>query len=158
MQSILPMHRSPRRGARTRNATSCRSPAVSGKARCPMHGELLAAARNQNARKHGRYSGETIRARRYVAALARWSRETLSEIKESQRWRAVRRMGTADRSRRSLLKATRTGDPRGLASYLGKACGGAAALTEPLHSARPSARRIAAPARMSWSVASRRSS
>jgi hypothetical protein len=86
--STLAMHQSPRCGARTRNATACQAPAVSGKARCRMHGGAAGSGApkgNRNARKHGRYSAETIRARRYVAALARWSRETLREIKETQR-------------------------------------------------------------------------
>ena len=37
MQSRLPMHRSPRCGARTRNGTPCRSPAMPN-GRCRMHG------------------------------------------------------------------------------------------------------------------------
>ena len=58
----LPMHQSPRCGARTRAGSPCQSPAVSGKQRCRMHGGAKgsgAPAGNRNALKHGRYSHET---------------------------------------------------------------------------------------------------
>jgi hypothetical protein len=70
----LPMHQTPRCGARTRQGTSCRQPAVTGKVRCRMHGGtdgIGAPCGNQNAWKHGRYTAEAIAQRREVAALIR---------------------------------------------------------------------------------------
>jgi glucans biosynthesis protein len=51
-------HLSRRCGAKTRNGTECRSPAVRGKRRCRMHGGNSPGAPrcNQNALKHGRYT------------------------------------------------------------------------------------------------------
>jgi hypothetical protein len=55
MQSRLPMHRSPRCGARTRNGSRCQSPAMPN-SRCRMHGGMSPGAPkgNKNAFKHGR--------------------------------------------------------------------------------------------------------
>lgn len=70
------MHRSPRCGARTRNGTPCRAPAVNGKKRCRMHGGAHgsgAPKRNKNALKHGghtRLAREDRRARRSMIAGA----------------------------------------------------------------------------------------
>ena len=53
------MHQSPRCGAKTRSGSPCKSPAVSGKARCRMHGGAAGSGGqpgNRNALKHGRYS------------------------------------------------------------------------------------------------------
>ena len=59
MRSKLPMHRSPRCGARTRNRKSCQAPAMPN-GRCRMHGGLSPGAPkgNKNALKHGRMMGE----------------------------------------------------------------------------------------------------
>ena len=72
MQSRLPMHRSPRCGARTRSGSRCRSPAMPN-GRCRMHGGMSPGAPkgNKNALKHGRYTAEAIARRREVAALIR---------------------------------------------------------------------------------------
>ncbi|MGZ8415644.1 MAG: HGGxSTG domain-containing protein [Methyloceanibacter sp.] len=79
MQSRLPMHLSPRCGAKTRNGTRCKSPAMNN-GRCRMHGGKSTGApkENKNALKHGRYSaGERTRKRslsellRVMKALAR---------------------------------------------------------------------------------------
>ena len=72
MQSRLPMHRSPRCGARTRAGRPCRSPAMPN-GRCRLHGGLSPGAPkgNKNALKHGRYTAEAIASRREVAALIR---------------------------------------------------------------------------------------
>lgn len=67
-----PMRASPRCGARTRKGTPCQAPAVSGKARCRMHGGARgsgAPVGNQNALKHGNYTRETLAFRKHVSEL-----------------------------------------------------------------------------------------
>ena len=63
MQSKLPMHLSPRCGARTRNGSECQSPAMPN-GRCRMHGGKSPGAPkgNRNAWKHGHYSAELSRS------------------------------------------------------------------------------------------------
>ena len=54
-----PMRASRRCGARTRSGTPCQAPAVSGKARCRMHGGARGSGApigNTNALKHGMYT------------------------------------------------------------------------------------------------------
>jgi uncharacterized protein YjcR len=70
MQSKLPMHLSPRCGARTRSGSRCQSPAMPN-GRCRMHGGLSPGAPkgNRNAFKHGRYTAEAIARRREIAEL-----------------------------------------------------------------------------------------
>ena len=65
----LPMHRSPRCGARTRMAAPCQSPAMPN-GRCRMHGGKSPGAPkgNRNAFRHGRYSGQ-MRAMRALARI-----------------------------------------------------------------------------------------
>ena len=72
MQSKLPMHLSPRCGAKTRSGSQCQSPAMPN-GRCRMHGGMSSGAPkgNKNAFKHGRYTAEAIALRRDVAALLR---------------------------------------------------------------------------------------
>jgi len=72
MQSRLPMHRSPRCGARTRTGSPCRSPAMAN-GRGRLHGGLSPGAPkgNRNALKHGCYTAEALASRREVAALIR---------------------------------------------------------------------------------------
>jgi hypothetical protein len=71
MQSKSPMHLSRRCGARTRRGSRCQSPAMPN-GRCRLHGGKSPGAPkgNINAFKHGRYSAETIEARRKIAATA----------------------------------------------------------------------------------------
>jgi hypothetical protein len=67
-----PMLASPRCGAKTRCCGSCRSPAVRGKRRCRMHGGAPgsgAPSGNQNARRHGLFTGEAIAERRQIRVL-----------------------------------------------------------------------------------------
>ena len=81
----LPMHQSPRCHARTRQGTPCRQPAVTGKARCRMHGGADgggAPEGNRNALKHGHYTAEAIAQRREVAALIRACREQLGSMRD----------------------------------------------------------------------------
>ena len=79
-----PMLASPRCGARIRSGGSCRSPAVRGKRRCRMHGgapESGAPRRNQNARKHGRFTRAAIAERKQIHALLADARKLLQELK-----------------------------------------------------------------------------
>jgi hypothetical protein len=81
---LLPMNQAPLCAAWTRRGAPCRSPAVSGKARCRMHGGtdgIGAPPGNRNAWKHGRYTAEAIARRREVAALVRACREQLNVMR-----------------------------------------------------------------------------
>jgi uncharacterized protein YjcR len=77
------MRASPRCGAKTRAGTDCQAPAVTGKARCRMHGGAKGSGAprgNQNAFKHGMYTRDTIAMRKEINALMRQARETLREV------------------------------------------------------------------------------
>ena len=79
----LPMDRTRRCGARTRDGNPCRSPAVRGKRRCRMHGGAAGSGApigNKNALRHGHYMAEAIAERRALAALIRSSRATLADL------------------------------------------------------------------------------
>jgi uncharacterized protein YjcR len=67
-------------GARTRGGTSCLGPAMPN-GRCRMHGGKSPGAPkgNRNAWKHGHYSAESVKLRRYVQALARLAAKTLAD-------------------------------------------------------------------------------
>jgi hypothetical protein len=59
LRNTVPMLSSPRCGAKTRSGQACRSPAVSGKKRCRMHGGAQGSGAplgNQNALKSGRFT------------------------------------------------------------------------------------------------------
>ena len=78
-----PMLASPRCGAKTRSGGSCRSPVVSGKKRCRMHGDAPgsgASDHNQNALKHGLFTKGAIEERKQVQALIGQSRKLLQDI------------------------------------------------------------------------------
>jgi uncharacterized protein YjcR len=85
MQSKLPMHRSPRCGAKTRTGTPCRSPAMTN-GRCRMHGGKSPGAPkgNANARKHGFYSAEAIANRREISALIREMKGFVGSVEEHE--------------------------------------------------------------------------
>ena len=72
MQSKLPMHLSPRCGARTRTGRQCRSPAMRN-GRCRMHGGGSPGAPkgNRNAFKHGYYAADALERRRGIVELVR---------------------------------------------------------------------------------------
>jgi uncharacterized protein YjcR len=72
MRSKLPMHLTPRCGARTRGGNSCRAPAMPN-GRCRMHGGPSPGAPkgNKNALKHGLYTAEAIAQRREMSAWMR---------------------------------------------------------------------------------------
>ena len=79
----LPMHLSPRCGARTRSGKVCRSPVVRGKRRCRMHGGAAGSGApigNKNAFQHGYYTAEAIARRRGLAELIRQSRAFLAKL------------------------------------------------------------------------------
>ncbi|WP_287437215.1 HGGxSTG domain-containing protein [Maritimibacter sp.] len=72
---------SPRCGAKTRSGTPCKSPAVSGRARCRMHGGSSgsgAPAGNRNAFKHGLYSKEV----QEIRALGRERSEAYARLRK----------------------------------------------------------------------------
>ena len=81
MQSKLPMHLSPRCGAKTRKGSPCQSPAMPN-GRCRMHGGKSPGAPkgNRNAWKHGRYSAESLQARRLLNAFVRVAKRTIEGI------------------------------------------------------------------------------
>ena len=79
-----PMLASPRCGAKTRSGGSCRSPAVRGKRRCRMHGGAPgsgAPRANQNARRHGLFTGDAIAERKQIQALLGEARKLLQTMK-----------------------------------------------------------------------------
>ena len=79
----LPMHLSPRCGARTRKGTDCLAPAVTGKRRCRMHGGAEGSGApegNKNALKHGLYTRQALEERRRLRKLVADARKTLKEL------------------------------------------------------------------------------
>ena len=68
----LPMHCSPRCGAKTRNGRRCQSPAMRN-GRYRMHGGPSPGAPkgNKNALKHGLYTADAIALRRLLASIRR---------------------------------------------------------------------------------------
>lgn len=77
------LNASPRCGAKTRSGKSCRAPAVSGKARCRMHGGASGSGApkgNTNALKHGYYSAEAKEMRRLIGNLSRKTREIIDDM------------------------------------------------------------------------------
>jgi len=82
-QRLSRMNQAPRCGARTRNGSPCRSPAVRGKRRCRMHGGAAGSggqAGNRNALKHGMRTAEVAGLRRAVRELLRGARELVEEV------------------------------------------------------------------------------
>jgi hypothetical protein len=78
---------SPRCGARTRAGTACRAPAVSGKARCRMHGGAEGSGApkgNRNALKHGTYTKEALREQAELRDLVQESQDLLRTLKQNQ--------------------------------------------------------------------------
>ena len=70
---------------RNRRRTPCQLPAVTGWARCRLHGGADgggAPEGNRNALKHGHYTAEAVAQRREVAALIRACRDRLGTMHE----------------------------------------------------------------------------
>jgi hypothetical protein len=83
LRNTGPMLASPRCGAKTRSGGFCRSPAVSAKKRCRMHGGAPgsgAPKQNQNALKHGLFTKDAIEERKQIQALLGESRKLLRDI------------------------------------------------------------------------------
>jgi hypothetical protein len=83
-RNIGPMLASPRCGAKTRSGGACRSPAVSGRKRCRMHGGAWGSGpprSNRNARKHGLFTRDAIAERRQIRVLLGEARKLLEEMK-----------------------------------------------------------------------------
>jgi len=81
-RNTAPMLASLRCGATTRTGASCRSPAVSGKRRCRMHGGAKGSGApkgNQNAWKHGTYTKDAFQQRREMRDMVRQVQKLLSE-------------------------------------------------------------------------------
>jgi hypothetical protein len=79
-----PMRASPRCDAKTRTSGSCRSPAVRGKSRCRMHGGAPGSGAprgNQNACRHGLFTGEAIAERKQIQALLGEAQKLLQGMK-----------------------------------------------------------------------------
>ena len=73
----------PRCGAKTRKGTPCQSPAVNGKRRCRMHGGAKGSGAplgNQNAFKHGMYSGDTRAFEKKLRAMFTDNQEFLDSL------------------------------------------------------------------------------
>jgi hypothetical protein len=84
IRPTAPMLASPRCGAKTRSESACRAPAVRGRQRCRMHGGAQgsgAPKANQNARKHGLFTGDAIAERRQIRALLGEARKLLEGMK-----------------------------------------------------------------------------
>lgn len=74
---------SPRCGAKTRKGTPCQAPAVAGKKRCRMHGGAKgsgAPVGNQNALKHGMYTGEALELQEHVRELLREGKKMIEDF------------------------------------------------------------------------------
>jgi hypothetical protein len=83
VRNTAPMHAAPRCGAKTRSGTKCKSPAVTGKKRCRMHGGAAgsgAPLKNCNALSHGLYTKGALTDRKALNALIRRSRGLLAEL------------------------------------------------------------------------------
>lgn len=79
-----PMLASRRCGAKTRSGGARRSPAVSSRKRCRMHGGAHgsgAPSANQNACKHGLFTRDAMAERRRIQALLGEARKLLEEMK-----------------------------------------------------------------------------
>jgi hypothetical protein len=80
------LHQAARCGAKTRAGTPCRSPAVTGRGRCRMHGGAPGSGgpkgrRNGNY-KHGRYTAEAIASRRWIRQLTRDVRAMTKSLRQ----------------------------------------------------------------------------
>jgi glucans biosynthesis protein len=80
-----PMLSSLRCGAKTRMGTRCRSPAISGKKRCRMHGGAHGSGApkgNQNALKNGNYTREALQTRAFLRQQIREAKKLLKKLED----------------------------------------------------------------------------
>lgn len=83
LRNTGPMLASPRCGAETRAGGTCKSPAVTGKKRCRMHGGARGSGAplgNQNALKHGDYSRAAVEEDREIRALIKKAMAGVEEV------------------------------------------------------------------------------
>ena len=80
------LRQAPRCGAKTRSGKPCRSPAVTGRRRCRMHGGAPGSGGPKGARngnyKHGRYAAETIASRRWLKDQIREVRALTKRLRQ----------------------------------------------------------------------------
>jgi hypothetical protein len=73
-------------GAKTRSGEPCRSPAVTGKRRCRMHGGAAGSGGPKGAHngnyKHGRYTAEAIASRRWLRQQIRQVRALTKTLRQ----------------------------------------------------------------------------
>jgi len=77
------MQSSLRCGAKTRSGNPCKSPAVAGKKRCRMHGGAKGSGApfgNENALKHGMYTGEAKDLNREIRELLKESKKLIEKM------------------------------------------------------------------------------
>lgn len=81
LQSNLPMHQSPRCGAKTRQDTACNNGAMAN-GRCRMHGGKSTGPPkgNRNAWKHGLYDAQMMADKKLLAELLAESRALNSNL------------------------------------------------------------------------------
>lgn len=77
-------------GAKTRSGTPCKNPAVSGKARCRMHGGRSTGARTPEGRAklralHLKHGGSTTEAKAEARRRAQIGREVRAELRDIER-------------------------------------------------------------------------
>ncbi|WP_343299322.1 HGGxSTG domain-containing protein [Bradyrhizobium yuanmingense] len=84
LRSTRAMVTSPRCGARTRDGTACRAPAIRGKPRCRMHGGAPrsgAPKGNRNAYRHGMCTPDGRAERHRMKTLLEDAWKLLNELK-----------------------------------------------------------------------------
>lgn len=79
-RNIVPMQASPRCGAKTRAGTACQSPAITGKARCRMHGGKGSGAPtgNRHALLQGLYTKDVLAKEARARDICRRLRAAIS--------------------------------------------------------------------------------
>ncbi|WP_322096788.1 HGGxSTG domain-containing protein [Paramagnetospirillum marisnigri] len=84
MSSPLPMHQSPRCGAKTRSGAPCQQPGMAN-GRCKLHGGKSTGAPKGKANgnyRHGYYTAEAIAERRELRTLIQECRESVKTVRE----------------------------------------------------------------------------
>ena len=82
-RDLISMHQSPRCAAKNRNGSSCKSPAVTGKPRCRMHGGAFGSGAprgNKNAIKNGYYTTDAKAYRKHLNAAMLQMRRDLDDF------------------------------------------------------------------------------